>query len=143
MGHSAGAYNAGMLALDRRYLHRAGIAARGIAGFIGLAGPYDFLPLRSSVTRGVFGYPDTPRTTQPIEFAGSDAPPSLLITGDADTTVDPGNSERLAARLRASGNDVDHRIYSGVGHRALVDALPERPRLVRRERGETVDRRAR
>src|SRR6185295_10367345 len=43
MGHSAGAYNAAMVALDRSYLRAVGGAK--IAGVIGIAGPYDFLPL--------------------------------------------------------------------------------------------------
>ena len=38
-GHSAGAYNAAMLALDPRWL---GIDRQWVCGLIGLAGPYDF-----------------------------------------------------------------------------------------------------
>src|ERR1700676_4679895 len=46
MGHSAGAYNAAMLSLDRRWLGEIGLdPRRDLRGFIGLAGPYDFLPL--------------------------------------------------------------------------------------------------
>jgi len=45
IGHSAGAYNAAMLALDRRWLGEVGLdPRRDLAGFVGLAGPYDFLP---------------------------------------------------------------------------------------------------
>src|SRR4051794_16714935 len=50
-GHSAGAYNAAMLALNAEYLERDGPAPR-LRGWIGLAGPYDFLPLQSPVTKG-------------------------------------------------------------------------------------------
>ena len=45
MGHSAGAYNAAMLALDPRWLAPHGLAPTKLAGWIGLAGPYDFLPV--------------------------------------------------------------------------------------------------
>ncbi|MEX1168044.1 MAG: alpha/beta hydrolase, partial [Hydrogenophaga sp.] len=41
MGHSAGAYNAAMLALDPRWMSGAGLRRERIAGWIGLAGPYD------------------------------------------------------------------------------------------------------
>ena len=39
MGHSAGAYNAAMLALNPAYLRAAGVEARRLRGLIGLAGP--------------------------------------------------------------------------------------------------------
>jgi len=123
MGHSAGAYNAAMLALRRSYLEARAVDPRAIRGFIGLAGPYDFLPPKGPVTRAVFGFPDTPRATQPIEHVRADAPPALLMTGADDTTVDPGNSDRLGARLRAAGASARVVRYPGVGHTRLVGAL--------------------
>lgn len=123
MGHSAGAYNAAMLALDGRYLRAVGVDAHRVSGLIGLAGPYDFLPLKSAISKGVFGFPDTPITTQPIHFAGAGAPPALLITGSQDETVEPRNTARLAQRLRASGVDVQEIVYPHVSHRMLVAAL--------------------
>ena len=44
-GHSAGAYNAIMLVSDPHYLKNAGADISHVCGAIGLAGPYDFLPL--------------------------------------------------------------------------------------------------
>ena len=129
MGHSAGAYNAAMVALAPEYLRLAGVAPPRIRGLIGLAGPYDFLPLQTSQNKAVFGFPDTPVATQPIHFASAAAPPSLLVTGDDDRTVDPGNSRRLGARLREKGAQVHEIVYPGVSHRALLGALaaPLRP----------------
>lgn len=123
VGHSAGAYNAAMLALNPIYLKRAGLTPAAIRGFGGLAGPYDFLPLQSEVTRGVFGFPDTPRATQPIEFASAAAPPTLLLTGETDRVVDPGNTTRLAARLRGFGAPVREIVYPNLGHATIVGAL--------------------
>lgn len=132
MGHSAGAYNAAMLALNAKYLRAADagaevnarvISAPSIRGLIGLAGPYDFLPIQDKISRAVFGYPDTPRTTQPIEFVSGASPPALLLTGDDDDIVDPANSVRLAARLRGDGVAVKHIIYPGLGHRLLIGSL--------------------
>ncbi len=131
MGHSAGAYNAAMLAFNPAYLRAAGVEPRRVRGLIGLAGPYDFLPLTGSVTKQVFGFPATPITTQPIHFASSAAPPALLITGDNDDVVDPGNSRRLAARLRTTGAEARELVYPKLGHSTLVAALaaPLRERL--------------
>ena len=123
MGHSAGAYNAAMLAFDQQYLGAAGVERRAIRGLIGLAGPYDFLPLTSPITKGVFGFPDTPITTQPIHFVTRDDPPALLITGTDDDVVDPRNATRLAGRLRANGVAAREIVYPGLGHSRLVGAL--------------------
>jgi len=98
MGHSAGGYNAAMLALDAQFLKRARVDPRVLRGFIGLAGPYDFLPLQSTVTRAIFGYPDTPLITQPIQHVSRAAPPVLLLAPEQDDVVDPGNMPRLAAQ---------------------------------------------
>jgi acetyl esterase/lipase len=90
---------------------------------IGLAGPYDFLPLIGPITKAVFGFPDTPITTQPIQFASPAAPPALLLTGERDDLVDPGNSTRLAARLHQHGVPARLIAYPSLGHRTLVGAL--------------------
>jgi len=123
MGHSAGAYNAAMLALDPAYLQAAGIDRRRVRGLIGLAGPYDFLPLETDVGKAVFGFPDTPLNTQPIRFVTADAPPALLVSGDGDSVVRPRNTRRLAERLRGSGVPVREVLYPGVSHLMLAGAL--------------------
>lgn len=120
MGHSAGAQIATLLALDERYLCAAGVAGRCLAGVIGLAGPYDFLPLQSPTLKAIFGPEETWPSSQPIAFVTSSAPPMLLLAGHADRVVDPGNTQRLAARLRAVGARVEARLYSGLGHRVLI-----------------------
>ncbi len=119
-GHSAGAYNAAMLALDPRWL---GADRRFVRGWIGLAGPYDFLPFDQPVTRAAFGNAPVPRDTQPLTFASAGDPPALLATGDKDTLVLPRNSDALAAQLTAAGVRVERRRYPGVGHIGLVTAV--------------------
>lgn len=123
MGHSAGAYNAAMLALNPEYLGNVGVDNKRIHGLIALAGPFDFLPLQSDVTKGVFGYPDTPLSTQPIQFVSRFAPPAFLATGADDDVVDPGNSVRLAARLHSMGVKVIEVVYPHLGHRTIIGAL--------------------
>ncbi len=122
MGHSAGAHIAALLALDERYLAEVGLTPTALAGVIGLAGPYDFLPITDPTLKQVFDVPDL-RTTQPITFAGPDAPPALLATGEQDVTVAPANSERLAARLEQSGNEVELKRYRQIGHISIALAL--------------------
>ena len=123
MGHSAGAYNAAMVVLDRSYLATAGADPAAVRGLIGLAGPYDFLPLSDRLLRSIFGYPDTSPATQPINFVRPDAPPALLLTARRDSVVDPGNSTRLATRLRAVGARAREVTYERVDHRTLLGAL--------------------
>ncbi len=108
-GHSAGAYNAVMLALDPRHLRAVGLTPGALKGVVGLAGPYDFHPWTSAEAEAAFGNWPNPRETQPISFARAGAPPLLLATGDADTTVRPRNTEALAARIRAAGGQAETR----------------------------------
>lgn len=122
-GHSAGAYNVAMIALDPQWLHAAGSRPEAIAGVIGLAGPYDFYPFDSDSTKAAFGDAPDPRATQPVEFATADAPPMLLLTGEADTTVKPRNTRALAAKVAEAGGRVDTEIYSGLDHSGILTAL--------------------
>jgi acetyl esterase/lipase len=123
MGHSAGAQIATLLALDTHYLRAAGADPSTIAGVIGLSGPYDFLPLTSPALKAIFGPEETWPLSQPIDFVTPSAPPMLLATGDSDDTVRPGNTERLAARLRLANVDVVERHYPDLGHELAIGAF--------------------
>jgi acetyl esterase/lipase len=120
VGHSAGAYNAAMLAVDERWL---GEDRRAVRGLVGLAGPYDFLPLDIPVTIAAFGQELDAARTQPINFASRGDPPALLLHGALDTTAYPRNSERLASLLRNAGVDARVKLYPKVGHVGIVTAL--------------------
>jgi acetyl esterase/lipase len=124
MGHSAGAYNAVDLAVDRRWLAGAGLdAARDVRAVVGLSGPYDFLPVRTAELKAIFG-PEAERPdTQPINHVDGGAAPMLLITGDRDGVVDPGNSDRLAARIRAAGGEAEVIHYPKLDHPMTVGSL--------------------
>ena len=122
-GHSAGAYIAAMLALDGDRRAAAGVPPCAVVGGIGLAGPYDFLPLTEDDIKAVFGPGPAGPETQPITFVDANDPPMLLLTGGDDTTVNPGNSARLAARLEAEGVPATLKTYPGVGHIRIVAAL--------------------
>lgn len=122
MGHSAGAHIAALLALDPRWLARAGVDHRRLRGLVGLAGPYDF-ESNSGMRRQIFAPARDYAETQPISFASAGAPPSFLASGRQDRVVDPGNSERLAARLRAAGAEAEVALYPRPSHESLIGAF--------------------
>jgi acetyl esterase/lipase len=124
VGHSAGAYNAAMLAMDPRWMPAAD--RKKIRGLIGLALPADFLPIRIPSVQQTFNWPDTPRDTQPIEHVSKDNPPTLLITAASDRLVNPEtNSFALAKRMQEQGVPVQVEIFNGagIGHASLVATL--------------------
>ncbi|MEO8161041.1 MAG: alpha/beta hydrolase [Arenimonas sp.] len=126
MGHSAGAQIAALLATDARYLAVHQMRPTELAGVIGLAGPYDFLPLVEPAVMQALGPREGWPQTQPINFVSGDEPPFLLIQGDADTRVDPGNTPRFAASLRAHAQQVAVVTVPGVGHVGLVNGFYSR-----------------
>lgn len=124
IGHSAGAYNAVMLATDPRWLAAQGLDPhRDVAGVVGLAGPYDFLPLKDPILKVIFGPEDQRPDTQPINHVTGQEPPMRLMAGDKDTVVDPGNATRMAAALRARGADASASFYPGLGHVGLITVM--------------------
>ena len=126
MGHSAGAYNAAMVALDASLLARHGMRPHDLRGWIGLAGPYDFLPIENPTARPVFFYPDTPTSSQPIHHVTPEAPPALLIAPapGKDKLVNPQrNTGGLATALRAQQRPVTEIYYDSVSHATLVASL--------------------
>jgi len=122
MGHSAGAHIAAMLSLDPQYLAAVADPPPPLAGFIGLSGPYDFLPLDEGYLQQVFPE-DTRPQSQPIEFVSAAAPRTLLVHGTDDKRVLPEHSQRLAQRLEEEGVPVTLRLYDGTGHVRVVAAL--------------------
>jgi acetyl esterase/lipase len=128
MGHSAGAHIAAMLTLDPQYLRAVGLDRSNIRGTAGLSGPYDF---DIGSLRPVFDLAPATRpydravnvAAEPITFVDGREPPMLLLQGGTDTVVDPGNTLRLAARIRQLGGAVQVIIYPDEGHAQLALAL--------------------
>ena len=124
MGHSAGAYNAAMLALDPRWLAATGHAPDELAGWIGLAGPYDFFPTDNLQAQPVFFHPNYPAGAQPIEYGNQRAPRTFLGAPIGDTLVSPTRStQNLAARLQAAGTPVTLKMYERPSHATLIGAF--------------------
>ena len=124
MGHSAGGYNAAMVALDPRWLAGSGQTPAILRGWIGLAGPYDFIPIKDEIVRPVFFFPNTPPESQPINHVSAAAPSTLLIASNQDRLVDPvRNTGGLAAKLRGAGVRVSEIYTDHTSHTSLVGSL--------------------
>ena len=128
MGHSAGAHTAAMLALDERYLAEAGVDRRLVTAWIGISGPYDFLPLQKQEFIDVFGAADGIPDTQPVNFVSEDDPPALLIWGEEDSKVARRNIESLSRALESVGVPVQVRIYPEANHYDPLGAFSVRLR---------------
>ena len=115
MGHSAGAHMAAMLALDSRYLNRAGVPTQSIVGLVGLSGPYALEP-NTDTLRSTFSDPYTADDWQPVHFASNRAPPTLLLHGLKDDIVDPSHTQKLRDALLSQGARVETHLYPGRGH---------------------------
>lgn len=121
-GHSAGAYNAVIFALQPGRFGGAAVAGR-IDSVVGLSGPYDFYPFDVKQSIDAFGTYPQPLTTQPVNLVTPDAPPMLLAHGVKDTTVGDYHTVRLAAKLREAGVPVVERHYPRLMHAPVVLAL--------------------
>jgi acetyl esterase/lipase len=121
MGHSAGAQIAALVHYDDSYLQAAG-APQKTCGFIGLSGPYDFLPLVGGPLEEIFPAA-TRAASQPVNFVNGHEGPALLIHGYLDNTVKPRNSARLAELVTAASGQAQLVIVPDREHADIVLAL--------------------
>lgn len=121
-GHSAGAYNSVMLALDSSFTREYGVTMP-ILAVAGISGPYNFYPFEYDEVRRAFGSAPNPEGTQPINLITANAPPMLLASGTADPIVRVQNSSAMAQKLRGQGIWVTEKYYEGFGHMEPVIAL--------------------
>ncbi|MGH8456283.1 MAG: alpha/beta hydrolase [Stenotrophobium sp.] len=124
MGHDAGAHIAAMLALDPEFLKAAGDSNRSwLKGMIGLAGPYDFMPITAPDLRDLFGPPDQFAQSQPIIYVDGKNPPLLLMTGMDDDSVLPKNTLALASAVSKAGGVVETVTYPKMSHAMILATL--------------------
>lgn len=123
MGHSSGAHIAAMLAIKQEFMDRAGGSREWLRGMIGLAGPYDFMPITDPELRDVFGPPEKFELSQPVLYAEGNNPPMLLLHGEDDETVWVKNTRNLAAAISKAGGPVETVIYPKMSHSYIVASL--------------------
>ena len=121
-GHSAGAYNAVMVASEPKFIEGKGGRLGWMRGVIGISGPYDFLPMSAPEYIAMFEGTNN-LDSMPLHHVDGKRPPMLLATGTADDTVDQGNTDRMAEKLRAFGSEVKVIKYPGVGHIGTILSL--------------------
>jgi acetyl esterase/lipase len=118
-GESAGAHLALLAALD----------GGDVDGVVAWYPPTDLLGLAGDLTSAADGSretellgvppredPDLARRASPLTFARADAPPILLMHGDADDLVPATQSIRLAEALRTAGAPVELDLVPGARH---------------------------
>jgi acetyl esterase/lipase len=115
-GHSAGAHIAVMMAVNAEYLAKQSLKPTDFAGVIGLAGPYDFLPLKSERLKTIFGSASEQPKSQPINYVDGKSPPMLLAVGLKDGTVWPRNTYNLAKKIKNNNGLVQVVEFESYGH---------------------------
>ena len=140
-GHSAGGYLASMIGYDKSYLAAFGKDADDLAGLAPISGhTVTHFTVRSE--RGIDASRVIVDEFAPLYHARPDAPPTLLITGDAETEL-LGRHEENAffwRMLQVVGHpDAAHKQCQGFDHGGIVRPAQELVvRFMRRvaERGE-------
>jgi len=124
VGHSAGAHIGSLIVSDTRYLAAINgeSAYKSIKGFVGLAGPYKFVPTDDDL-KDMFGPPSQYDQMQTTSFIQGNEPPMLLLFGENDDTVKPFNAERLEAAIKQKQGEVQTIGYPDVNHIEIVGAL--------------------
>lgn len=123
VGHSAGAHIGMMLNLNKTYLAAVDLTPAAFNAFVGLAGPYDFLPLTSDRLKTIFGPEDQRWQSQPINFVSNNHQPTLLMVGLKDDTVWPRNTFNLAKKMRANNQPVKVIEYPNYGHKKMIATI--------------------
>jgi len=121
MGHSSGAHLASMLNFNENYLMPD--TYQKIKGFIGLAGPYDFLPFTEPYQPALFSPPEAYAESQTINFVDGNEPPSLLLYGNNDTRVKRYNILSLKNEIESREGMVETQYYDGIDHAGIIGSL--------------------
>jgi acetyl esterase/lipase len=117
MGHSAGGHLAATVALDPRYLEKAGVDSKSIRGWIAISTPYELKWIIPWMYL-MFNAHD-PTEWRPISLVSDRAPPALLVHGLEDPAIHPREVLHMEAKLRAAHVPVECRIYDA-GHIATI-----------------------
>jgi len=122
MGHSAGAMNVALLALDGRYL---GADRPRLAGALLLASPVKFDP-EPDLKPILYPPGQSLPSPMPYDYVDGSNPPLFLFHGEEDETVTPEASKALRAAVLKSGGQADLTLYPKIGHELLIGALASR-----------------
>ena len=129
-----------MIAANPKYVRDAGGDLSWMRGAIGIAGPYDFLPMTDPKIITIFGGANDP-ATQPIIYVDGKRPPMLLVAGTADESirypaarawaVSHGLPRHVFCRFTGEGKP----IYADLTSLASIDLISRSLGRARREGG--------
>ncbi len=104
-GHSSGAYLAGLLAFDERYLAKHGLSTKSIRGVVPISGFFHVERLAPERPKSVWGEDLAAwKAASPARYVSASAPPTLLLYAANDAPERRQESEDVAALLKASGH---------------------------------------
>ncbi|SFR33246.1 Acetyl esterase/lipase [Halogeometricum limi] len=120
-GHSAGAHLALLAALAPAGRFGEYDPEPTVHAAVGVSGLYDLREAESDIVRRFLGGARAEESERydaasPVAYVSADAPPTLLLHGEADETVPVASSEGLAGALDASGAAVRLRTDPGADH---------------------------
>jgi acetyl esterase/lipase len=121
-GHSSGAHLGALIIADNKYLAQYSLTPNIVNAFVGLSGPYDFVPKKPDL-KDMFGPPENFPKLVVTNYIDGNEPPMLLIYSDGDETVHPRNLRALKEGIAKAHGNVESIIYETGGHVATVSAL--------------------
>ena len=122
LGHSSGAHIASLVATDKAYLESYDLKRDILKGFVGLSGPYAFIPEDEDL-KDMFGPPERYPLMRAPNYVDGQQPPMLLIHGLDDEIVVLENAEKLRDAIIKNGGEVELKTYEGIDHIETVGAL--------------------
>ena len=126
-GHSAGAYLAGLLAYDRRYLERENISSDKMLAVIPISGFYfvDRVAPMPDRSRAVWGNdPKTWLAASPAQYVRKDAPRTFLIYADGDEDWRRLDNEDFKAAVSKAGGRIESHQITGRSHMSILRRMP-------------------
>ena len=136
-GHSAGAYLAGLLALDGRYLEAHRLSLKDVAGVIPISGFYHVERLAPDRPKTVWGESrEEWLAASPALYAKRNVPPILFLYADGDVPERRKESEDMAALLREKGHSdastrqIDDRTHVTIARKLASDGDETAPAML-------------
>jgi acetyl esterase/lipase len=127
IGHSAGAHLVALAVLaDGEFIASCPDPPAEVAGFVGIAGPYDIARI-PDVAFPMFGVapsdqPERWRAGNPLTYAAAHPDmPVLLVHGAADELVPIDFTSEFADAMSAAGHEVESRIIPAADHLSVFE----------------------
>lgn len=121
-GHSSGAHLGALITTDPRYLAAHDLKRDDAKSFVGLSGPYAFVPQAEDL-KDMFGPPERYPLMRATNFVDGHQPPMLLIHGLKDTTVVLKNAQELKNAIDEKGGKVELVTYEKLNHVETVGSF--------------------